>query len=259
MILERIVETKRAELASLKAAEPLSYLEECVRGLPTPRDFKKAICGAPCSIIAEVKKRSPSKGRMREGFDPVKIAMIYQKNGASAISVLTDTAFFEGHRTHLSGIRSVVELPLLRKDFVIDPYQIFEARVLGADAILLIARLLEQPRLEEYIGLAEALGLFPLVEVHTRTELEMAMGAGAEIIGINNRDLNTFSTDLKTTLDLVPVVRGDHIVVRESGIKTREDIETLMAAGIHAFLVGETLMRADDMGAKLKELLGRKE
>ncbi len=256
MILERIVEAKRKEVASLKEVRPLSRFEGALRDLPPPRDFRGAISRLPCSIIAEVKKRSPSKGRIREDFDPFKIAALYQENGAAAVSVLTDEEFFEGSRTYLSGIRKIVDLPLLRKDFIIDPYQIYETRILGGDALLLIACLLEEEQLREYIRLTETLSLSPLVEVHTREELDKALAAGAQIIGINNRDLRTFSTDLGVTLDLIPSIPGNRIVVSESGINTREDIETLMKAGIHSFLVGEALMRAEDIGRKLGELLG---
>jgi indole-3-glycerol phosphate synthase len=255
MILDRIVEVKRKEVASLKEVRPLSRLEEAVKDLPTPRDFRKAISRSPCAIIAELKRRSPSRGRIREDFDPFKIASLYQENGAAAVSVLTDEEFFEGNRTHLSGIRKIVDLPLLRKDFIIDPYQIYETRILGGDALLLIACLLEEGQLREYIRLTEGLGLSVLVEVHAREELDKALAAGAEIIGINNRNLKTFSTDLGITLDLAPFIRGNRIVVSESGINTREDIETLMKAGIHSFLVGEALMRAGDIGGKLRELL----
>jgi indole-3-glycerol phosphate synthase len=256
MILDKIIEAKRKEVASLKVGRPLSQLEDTVRNLPPPRDFKRAISRSPCSIIAEVKRHSPSKGRIREDFDPIKIGAVFRKNGAAAISVLTDEEFFEGSGTHLSRMRETVDLPILRKDFIIDPYQIYETRVLGGDALLLIACLLDEEQLREYIRLTEVLNLSALVEVHTREELDKALAADAEIIGINNRDLRTFSTDLGITLDLAPSIPGDRIVVSESGIKTREDIETLMEAGIHSFLVGEALMRTEDIGGKLRELLG---
>jgi len=255
MVLEGIVASKRREVSSRKGIAPLSRLREAMRDLPPPRDFMRAINRLPCSIIAEVKRRSPSKGRIRGDFDPLKIAALYQENGAVAVSVLTDEEFFGGHRTYLSAIREVVDIPLLRKDFIIDPYQIYETRALGGDALLLIASLLEG-QLEEYIHLAQKVGLATLVEVHTREELEKALAADAEIIGINNRDLKTFSTDLRITLELAPSIPEDRIVVSESGINTREDIETLMQAGVHSFLVGEALMRAEDIGRKLRELLG---
>ena len=256
MILDVIAKAKRKEVTSLKEVRPLSGLLGAMRDLPHPRDFRRAISRSPCSIIAEVKRRSPSKGRIREDFDPFKIAALYQENGAAAVSVLTDEGFFEGSRTYLSGIRKIVDLPLLRKDFIIDPYQIYETRIIGGDALILIACLLEEEQLREYIRLTESLGLSTLVEVHTREELDKALAAGAEIIGINNRDLKTFSTDLGISLDLIPSIPWNRIVVSESGINTREDIETLMKAGIRSFLVGEALMRAEDIGGKLRDLLG---
>jgi indole-3-glycerol phosphate synthase len=256
VILEKIVEAKRKEVATLKGMMPLSWLEATVRDFPPARDFKKAISRPTCSIIAEVKRRSPTKGIIREAFDPLQIAALYQDNGAAAISIITDEAFFEGKGHFLSDIKDIIDLPLLRKDFIIDPYQIYETKFLGGDALLLIASLLEAGELGEYILLTKKLGLAPLVEVHTREELNKALAAGADIIGINNRDLKNFSTDLKTTLELAPAVPSDKTVVTESGIATRGDIEQLMEAGIHCFLVGEVLMRAEDIGGKLRELLG---
>lgn len=256
MILDRIVDVKREEVARLKYSKPVSELKKVICDLPTTRDFKKALNGNDCSIIAEVKRRSPSKGRFREDFDPFRIASIYQENGAVVISVLTDRKFFEGDKTYLSTIKNIVDIPLLRKDFVIDSYQIYETRVLGGDAVLLIVRLLEDEKLQEYIHLSEELKLSYLVEVHCREELDRAIAAGADIIGINNRNLETFSTDLRISLDLASCIPEDRIIVSESGINTREDIRTLMRAGIHSFLVGETLMRVDDIGWKLRELLG---
>ena len=256
MILERIVKAKHKEVASLKEITPLAQLEDAIGNLGPVRDFRRAISNARCSIIAEVKRSSPSKGRIREEFDPVQIATIYQDNGAHAVSVLTDEAFFEGKGTYLSDIKKIIDLPLLRKDFVIDPYQIYETRFFGGDALLLIAGLLEQGQLREYIQLSETLVLAPLVEVHTKEDLDKALAAGADIIGINNRDLKTFSTDIKITLELAPLIPRDRIVVTESGINSREDIEQLMEVGIHAFLIGEALMRAEDIGGKLRELVG---
>ena len=257
MILERIVEAKRKEVADLKDMTPLAQLEDAMGNLLPARDFKGAISNTRCSIIAEVKRSSPSKGRIREEFDPVQIATIYQDNGAHAVSVLTDEAFFEGKTKYLSGIKKSIDLPLLRKDFIIDAYQIYETRFLGGDALLLIVGLLEEGQLQEYLDLSTTLGLAPLVEVHTKEELDTALAAGAEIIGINNRDLTTFATDIETTLKLAPLIPRDRIVVTESGINTRDDIEQLMEAGIHCFLIGEALMRAEDIGEKLGEFLGR--
>ena len=257
MILDQIVTAKRQEIASLKQATPLAQLKEAIRDLPRARDFSKAVSHQPCAIIAEVKRSSPSKGRIREQFDPVQIASFYQEHGAQAVSVLTDEQFFEGKGRYLADIKKIIDRPLLRKDFIIDEYQIYETRILGGDALLLIAAILEQGQLQEYIQMAEQLGLAPLVEVHTQAELAKALAAGAEIIGINNRDLKTFSTDLKRTLELAPAIPEGKIVVSESGITTRKDIELLMAAGVHCFLIGEVLMRAGDIGGKLRELLGR--
>lgn len=255
MILDQIVAAKRREIASLKKTTPLARLQEVINDLPPTRDFRQAINHRPCAVIAEVKRSSPSKGRIREQFDPVQIASIYQEHGAQAVSVLTDEQFFEGNGAYLAAIKKQIALPLLRKDFIIDAYQIYETRVLGGDALLLIASILEQRQLLEYIQLAEQLGLAPLVEVHTKAELGKALAAGAEIIGINNRDLQTFSTDLKRTLELVPLIPKGTIVVTESGISSRKDIELLMGAGVHCFLIGEALMQADDIGKKLREFL----
>jgi indole-3-glycerol phosphate synthase len=257
VILDRIVAAKSREIASLKQATPLARLQEAVNDLPRARDFRQAINHRPCAIVAEVKKSSPSKGTIREQFEPVQIASIYQEHGAQAVSVLTDEQFFEGKGDYLTAIKKAISLPLLRKDFIIDPYQIYETRILGGDALLLIAAILDKGQLQEYIQLAEQLGLASLVEVHTKEELAKALAAGAEIIGINNRDLQTFSTDLKRTLELAPMIPKGTIVVAESGITTRKDIELLMQAGVHCFLIGEALMRADDIGKKLRELLGR--
>jgi indole-3-glycerol phosphate synthase len=257
MILDQIVAAKRREIASLKKTTPLARLQGAVMDLPPTRDFRQAINHRPYAIIAEVKRSSPSKGRIRKDFDPVKIAATYQEHGAQAVSILTDEQFFEGKGAYLAAIKKAISLPLLRKDFIIDAYQIYETRVLGGDALLLIASILEQRQLLEYIELAGHLGLAPLVEVHTKAELGKALAAGAEIIGINNRDLKTFSTDLKRTLELAPMIPKGTIAVAESGISSRKDIELLMGAGINCFLIGEALMRAADIGAKLRELLGQ--
>ncbi len=256
MILDRIIAAKRDEVAHLKYSKPVSELNKIVCDLPPPRDFRKALNGGDCSIIAEVKRSSPSRGRLREDFDPLEIASIYEENGAAAISVLTDRKFFEGDKAYLSAIKKIVDIPLLRKDFIIDSCQIYETRVLGGDAVLFIVRLLKDEQLRECIHLAAELGLDSLVEVHSGEELDRAIAAGADIIGINNRNLETFSTDLTTSIELASCIPEDRIVVSESGINTRKDIETLMKAGIHSFLVGEALMRAADIGGELKELLG---
>jgi indole-3-glycerol phosphate synthase len=256
MILDRIVEEKRKEIEHLKKTRPGGELKEIAKDLSPTRNFGHAI-KKECAIIAEVKRSSPSRGRLRDDFDPVIIASIYQQNGAAAISVLTDEKFFGGNRSYLHTVRNHTDIPLLRKDFIVDSYQFYETRVLGADAVLLIVSILGESQLREYIELAESLHLYPLVEVHSKEELDKAIAGGAKIIGINNRNLKTFSTDLKTSLELMPFMPKDVTTVSESGIHERQDIETLMKAGIHAFLIGETLMKATDIGKKLRELLGR--
>jgi indole-3-glycerol phosphate synthase len=256
-ILEKIVTVKREEVARRKQTRPLPDLAEAIRNKPPARDFRRALQASACAIIAEVKRRSPSRGLLRADFDPVRIALEYESHGAAAISILTDEPFFGGSDADLSAVGNAVTLPVLRKEFIIDPYQIHETRAIGADALLLIAALLTEVRLREYRELAASLGLAALVEVHDGTELEKALGAGAEIIGINNRDLKTFQTDLQTTLALAPLIPADRIAVSESGIRNRQDIETLTKAGIRAFLIGETLIAAPEIGPKLKELLGK--
>jgi indole-3-glycerol phosphate synthase len=207
-------------------------------------------------IIAEVKKASPSAGVIRADFDPVAIATTYAQHGAAAISVLTDSKFFQGHLTFLRAIRQAVQVPLLRKDFVVDPYQLYEARLYGADAILLIVAALEAPQLVDLATLSLDLGLEPLVEVHTAAELDQALASPCRVIGINNRDLHTFRTDVATTLELLPRIPAGYVVVSESGLKDRATLARLEAHGVAAFLIGESLMREPDMGAKLSALQG---
>jgi len=257
MILQKIVENKREEVARQKEILPLGELRQMLADRPPTRDFEGAIRDRGCAVIAEVKRSSPSKGLIREDFNPIEIAGIYEDNGASAISILTERKFFEGNAAYVPQISSVVGLPLLRKDFIIDPYQINETRVLGADALLLIARLLEAGELRDFIGLASELGLAALVEVHNEADVEKAISSGARLVGINNRDLATFRTDLEVSIRLARRIPKGVTVVSESGINCRGEIEKLMEAGIHAFLVGESLMREKDIGKKLRELLGK--
>ena len=259
MILDTIVAHKREELKRDKEKTPLQTLKNHIPGLTPTRDFKAALT-APgvINLIAEVKKKSPSKGIIREDFDPVEIAKTYAENGASAISVLTDHEFFGGNLSYLSTIRNAVDLPLLRKDFTIDEYHIYQARVTGADAVLLIVAILTPEQLREFIRVAKHLNLAALVEVHTQTELDIALDVGAEIIGINNRDLKTFHTDIATSYHLRKSIPEDKIVVSESGIYTREDVMGLGEADMNAILVGESLMRSADIGEKIRELLGSK-
>jgi indole-3-glycerol phosphate synthase len=255
MILDRIIETKRREVAERKEKTPLAVLEKRIAGLPQARDFEAAL--VPGAIIAEVKRRSPSRGVLRADLDPAGIAGIYEAHGAAAISVLTDGNFFGGSEADLAAVRDAVTLPVLRKEFIIDPWQIHETRAIGADALLLIAAILTEEELSGYRKAAESLGMAVLVEVHDGTELDKALTAGAEIVGINNRDLRTFTTDIETARALVPRIPRDRIIVAESGIRTRQEIETLQEAGVRAFLIGETLVAAPDIAGKLAELLGR--
>lgn len=260
MILDTIVAHKREELKRDKENAPLQTLKNRIHDLPPTRDFRAALA-APVAVnlIAEVKRKSPSKGIIREDFNPVKIAKSYSVNGATAISVLTDQQFFGGNLSYLSKIRNAVELPLLRKDFTIDEYHIYQARVAGADAVLLIVAILTTEQLREFIGVAKHLNLAALVEVHTQPEVDIALDVGAEIIGINNRDLKTFHTDIATSFHLRKLIPEDKLIVSESGIYTREDVMKLGEADIDAILVGESLMRSADIGVKVRELLGSKE
>ena len=255
MILDTIIEHKQKELQIEKEQIPLSILETKVSNLPPTKDFKQAITQPESiNIIAEVKKKSPSKGIIREDFDPVCIAETYAANGAAAISVLTDAKFFDGSLNYLSAIRENVDIPLLRKDFTIDPYHIYQARVAGADAVLLIVAALSREQLFEFINIATSLTMAALVEVHTKNELDIALDVGAEIIGINNRDLRTFNTDLATTFNLRESIPSDRVVVSESGIHNRSDVDSLREVGVHAFLVGESLMRSPDIGEQVRKL-----
>jgi len=254
-ILERMVEHKRVEVATRQAKTPLSAVRRHAEAQPKPRDFVAALAGPGIALIAEVKKASPSKGLLRVNFDPVSLAQLYAANGARAISVLTDERFFQGRLEDLTAVRQAIPLPCLRKDFVIDPYQVYEARAAGADAVLLIAALLERGQLLEFQTLARELGMAALVEVHDELELEKVLWAGPELIGINNRDLKSFKVDLGVTLRLRPYLPGGTIVVAESGIHTRADVRRLAEAGIDAILVGEALVIAKDVGAKVRELV----
>ena len=256
MILDDIIETKRLEVAERKRLRPRAELEAAIATQPPARDFKAALMSGG-AIIAEVKRRSPSRGQLRPNFDPVLIAREYENHGAAAVSVLTDETFFGGSDADLTAVKNAVSLPVLRKEFIIDPYQIREARAIDADAILLIAAILTADRLREYREMAASLGMASLVEIHDREELERALAAGAEIIGINNRNLKTFETYIRTSLKLSPLIPRDRIVVSESGIRTRAEIETLSRVGVRAFLIGETLIAAPEIGPKLEALLGK--
>jgi indole-3-glycerol phosphate synthase len=257
MILDEIVAYKKEELAETKRGASLADQKKRAADAGPLRGFGAALTATGgIKLIAEVKKASPSKGVIREDFDPVGIAATYQEAGATCLSVLTEKKYFQGSLESLGAIRRAVGLPLLRKDFIVDEYQVFEARAAGADAILLIAACLDRRQLEDYLGIAGNLGLDVLVESHTVKELDKTLHAGARIVGINNRDLTRFTVSLQTTFDLLRDIPDDRVVVSESGIQSRDDVVRLEKAGVDAVLVGESLMREKDMGRKVKELLG---
>ncbi len=255
-ILEEIAAYKRDFVRQCKSRRSMADMRSASGDAPPPEDFSAALQGDGMAVIAEIKKASPSKGIIREDFDPERIAASYSENGASALSVLTDQAYFQGHDDYLISARRIAELPVLRKDFTIDPYQIYEARVIGADAILLIVALMDGQQLEDLIGLSGELGMAALVEVHDDGELQQSLASTADLIGINNRDLRTFETTLETTFALRPAIPDGVTVVSESGINSSDDVERLAEVGIDAVLVGEAMMREPDPGAKLRELLG---
>jgi len=257
-ILDEILAHKRCELAEAKVRIAPAALAEQAEGTAPRGGFREALRSGPLPrVVAEVKRRSPSKGEIRADFDPVACAKAYADAEAAALSVLTDERFFGGHLDILRAIRSAVTLPLLRKDFVVDPYQIDEACVAGADAVLLVVAALDPEDLAELFGHARARGLDALVEVHDEKELGAALAAGADLVGVNNRDLRTFDVDLATTERIAAIVPGEVVLVAESGIHEPEDIERLERAGAHAVLVGESLMRQPDVGAALRRLRGR--
>ncbi len=257
MILEQIIADNQKALEARKLGFPLAELKKAVLAQPAPLDFASALKGDQVKLIAEVKKASPSRGIICPTFNPVAIAQIYAGNGASAISVLTEFKYFQGSLNHLRDIRAALgySLPLLRKDFIFDPYQVYESRACGADSLLLIVSILTPGKLGELLKLSHQLGMSCLVEVHNKAELEIALSSEAGIIGINNRDLSNFDVDLTVTRQLRPLVPQDRIVVSESGIKTRSDMEKLRQWGVDAALVGESLVSASDIAARVKELL----
>ena len=258
-ILETILRAKRDELAAAKSAWPLDELEAACKDRELPLSLAAALRRGPddpIRVIAEIKRASPSAGPIRAGADPADIAYQYERAGAAAISVLTDERFFDGHLSFLDRAGGATELPLLRKDFIIDAYQVVEARAAGADAILLIVAALDQERLSELLGEARRLGMDALVETHSQAEAERAVAAGAEIIGVNHRDLTTFSIDMSLSGRLRSQIPESAIMVGESGIHSAEDIRALGQAGVDAVLVGERLMRAESPGNALRELLG---
>jgi len=256
-ILDKVVATKRKELQRAKAAVPEAQLRRKLADAPPVRDFFAALGRpGPICLIAEVKRASPSRGVIRADFHPVEIAQIYRRHGAACISVLTDEPYFQGSLEYLRQIRAAVDLPLLRKDFVIDPYQVFEARAAGADAVLLIAECLDDELLKQLHDLTVEHGMTPLVELFEPANLPRVLDCGARAVGINNRDLRTFTTDLDHTLRLCRQIPNDRLLVAESGVRSRADVERLQAAGVKAVLVGETLMAAPNIGAAVDQLLG---
>ncbi len=258
MILDKIVTDNRLELETRKRIIPWAELQRIALAQPLPLDFASALCGDSIQLIAEVKKASPSRGVICPSFNPVEVAQTYASNGASAISVLTETRYFQGSLNHLKDISNALgnkRLPLLRKDFIYDPYQVYESRAYGADSLLLIVAILTPEKLAALLGLSHELKMSCLVEVHNEAELEIALRSGARIIGINNRDLKTFTVDLTTTERLRALIPPDRIVVSESGIKDRNDMKKLKRWGVDAVLIGELLMSAPNIAAKMKELL----
>jgi indole-3-glycerol phosphate synthase len=260
-VLQRILETKRSEIRAAQAAVPLAEMQRRARAAPPARDFVAALrakidAGRP-AVIAESKRASPSKGLLRESYDPAAIARNYELGGAACLSVLTDREYFQGAPEHLVAARAACTLPVLRKDFVIDAYQVMEARAMGADCILLIAAALELPVMQALEDAALGLGMGVLVEVHDGPELERALQLRTPLVGINNRNLRSFDTRLDTTLQLLPRVPAQRIVVSESGIATPDDVSKLSSRGVRAFLVGEAFMRARDPGRALCGLFAR--
>ena len=257
-ILHKILARKREEVAARRPRNSLASLEQRIAEQTAVRGFAAAIAArvaaGQAAVIAEVKKASPSKGVIREDFRPAQIAASYQRGGAACLSVLTDVDFFQGSDAYLQQARAACELPVLRKDFTVDPYQVIEARAIGADAVLLIVAALEQEQMRELAHTAAEVGVDVLVEVHDRAELERALELETPLIGINNRDLHSFETRLETTLELLPYIPADRQVVTESGIHSAEDVASMRNHQVHGFLVGEAFMRADEPGEKLREM-----
>ncbi len=259
-ILNKIVARKCEEIAERSARMPLSRLAEIQAAVDAPRGFAAAIAAkiatGSCAVIAEIKKASPSKGVLREDFRPAAIARSYQRGGAACLSVLTDVGFFQGDDAYLEQARAACALPVIRKDFIVDPYQVHEARAIGADCILLIAACLDDGALTGLNDLAQELGMDVLIEVHDAREMQRALRVDNRLIGINNRNLHSFEVSLDTTLNMLNMVPEGRILVTESGIHTQDDVLLMRANAVHAFLVGEAFMRAADPGAKLAELFG---
>ena len=259
-VLRRIIERKWQEIEERRSVAPEGELQLRATEQDACRGFVAAlqsrVARGDTAVIAEAKRASPSKGLIREDFDPAAIAASYESGGAACLSVLTDVDFFQGSDVHLQRARAACRLPVIRKDFVVDPYQVLEARAIGADCILLIVAALDDGQMAELYAAATELGMDVLIEVHDRLELERSLSLGAELVGINNRDLHTFETRLETTWELLEHIPADRVVVTESGINTSGDVAAMRERGVHAFLVGEAFMRAPDPGDRLRELFG---
>ncbi len=257
-ILNKILARKHQEIEARQQQQPVASLRQQAEQASTPRGFVAAlqarVARGESAVIAEIKKASPSKGVIRENFDPVEIARSYQAGGASCLSVLTDRDFFQGHEDFLVAARAACELPVIRKDFIVDPYQVVESRAIGADCILLIVAALDDAALADLYSMACSLGMDVLVEVHDRDELERALRLELALVGINNRDLRTFDTSLETTIDMLDAIPENCLVVTESGIHSRDDVALMRRHGVHAFLVGEAFMRQPDPGQGLRTL-----
>ena len=257
-ILKKILAVKKQEVTEARRFMPLAAMRAAAQQAAPVRDFTAAIrariAAGQAAVIAEIKKASPSKGVLRADFRPAEIAVSYARHGAACLSVLTDTQFFQGSADYLKDARAACALPVLRKDFVVDEYHIYQSRAMGADAILLIAAALDAAQMQAFEALAHSLGMAVLVEVHNGAELDAALQLATPLIGVNNRNLRTFSVSLQTTLDLLPRIPGDRIVVTESGILAAEDVKLMRGHRVHAFLVGEAFMRAGDPGAELAKL-----
>lgn len=257
-ILLKILDTKAQEVVVRKQRLPLMLIQQKLKDIAPTRDFLDAIQqrieAGKTAVIAEIKRASPSKGVLRENFDPAQIARSYEQGGAACLSVLTDVEYFQGDDAYLKQAKDACQLPVLRKEFIIDPYQVYETRLIGGDCILLIVAALDDDQLREFTELAHSLDMGVLVEVHDAEELQRALKLDIRLLGINNRNLGTFETRLDTTLELLPAIPDDKIVVTESGIHRREDIETMLAHNVRSFLIGEALMRAEQPGDRLAQL-----
>jgi indole-3-glycerol phosphate synthase len=257
-ILQKIINTKLDEIDARSKLVSLNELKQQAKSADTVRGFTQALLNKNAdnlsAVIAEIKKASPSKGIIREDFHPAEIAESYAQGGAACLSILTDEEYFQGHTDYLIAARAACDLPVIRKDFIIDPYQVYEARVIDADCILLIVAALDDNALHGLYGLAKKLGMDALIEVHDEQEMERALETNARLIGVNNRNLRTFETDLNTTIRMLSMVNDSHILVTESGIHTKEDVQLMRDNKVHSFLVGEAFMRADNPGEKLAEL-----